>query len=256
MRRRILLTGSSAVLLSAPRVVRSETARTLRYMPSSDLPTLDPTSGGGNTARDHCNTIYDQLFGVDASFQPHPQMVAGFRTEAGGAIWELTLRDGLLFHDNTPVLARDCVASIRRWAARDSYGISLLARTDEIAAPSDRVIRFRLKRPFALLPEALSQPSCVMLPERVAMTDPFKAITDTTGSGPFCFLPDERVHGSSWAYARFEKYVPRPEGMSSFLAGPRVAHFDRLVWSYVPDQATKAAAMAKGDFDWWQNPSF
>jgi len=253
MRRRTVLTAAAA--LATPRIVRAESDRVLRFIPGSDLPSLDPVSGGGNTARDHCNMIYDQLFGLDADYRPHPQMLAGVRTDPDGKTWELTLRDGLLFHDDTPVLARDCVASLLRWARRDSYGSSLMQRTDEIAATSDRTIRIRLKRPFALLPEALAQPSCVILPERVAQTDAFKQITETIGSGPFRFLPDERVHGARWAYARFEKYVPRPEGTPSFLAGPRVVHFDRTVWTYIPDTATAAAAMTTGEHDWWENPT-
>ena len=66
--------------------------------------------------------------------------------------WDITLRDGLKFHDNTPVLAKDCVASIQRWWKRDAFGSVLAAVTDEMSAPSDKVIRFRLKKPFALLP--------------------------------------------------------------------------------------------------------
>ncbi len=49
-------------------------------------------------------------------------MVAGHVIEDDGKTWKLTLRDGLLFHDRQPVLARDCVASIRRWEARDALG--------------------------------------------------------------------------------------------------------------------------------------
>jgi peptide/nickel transport system substrate-binding protein len=58
------------------------------------------------------------------------------------------------------VTARDCVASIRRWAKRDAFGETLMATTDELSAPDDRTIRFRLKRPFPLLPIALGKASC------------------------------------------------------------------------------------------------
>ena len=237
--------------LGSARIVRAETVRTLRFIPNADLPSVDPISTQTLTTLLHGNTVYDQLFGLDAGFQPQPQMLAGHRTDADGALWELTLREGLMFHDNTPVLARDCVASILRWARRDSDGSALLSRTDEIAAASDRVIRIRLKRPFTLLPEALAQPACLMMPERVATTDPYKQITDTTGSGPFRFLADERIPGSRVVYARFEKYVPRSDGTASFLAGPRVAHFDRVIWNHVPDASTAAAALAAGEYDWW-----
>ena len=225
--------------------------RTLRFIPSVDLPSVDPVSTTTLTTLLYGNTIYDQLFGLDAGFQPQPQMLAGHRTDADGTLWELTLREGLLFHDGMPVVARDCVASILRWARRDAYGSALLARADEIMAASDRMIRIRLKAPFAQLPEALAQPTCLMMPERVATTDPYKQITDTTGSGPFRFLADERIPGSRVVYARFEKYVPRSEGTVSFMAGPRVAHFDRVIWNYVPDASTAAAALAAGEYDWW-----
>ena len=63
--------------------------------------------------------VFDTLYGQDNNFQPHPQMVAGHTVSADGKQWDITLRDGLKFHDDTPVLARDCVASIQRWWQRD-----------------------------------------------------------------------------------------------------------------------------------------
>ena len=46
-------------------------------------------------------------------------MLEGFTVEDDGKRWKLKLRDGLLWHDGEKVLARDCVASIARWAVRD-----------------------------------------------------------------------------------------------------------------------------------------
>ena len=61
-------------------------------------------------------------------------MLEGHVVENDGKLWKLTLRDGLLWHDGEPVLARDCVASIKRWAARDAFGGALMAATDELSA--------------------------------------------------------------------------------------------------------------------------
>jgi peptide/nickel transport system substrate-binding protein len=243
-----------AAALAAPAITRAEAEHTLRFIPHADLASLDPMWTTADIARNHGNMVYDQLYGFDAAFVAHPQMLAGHTVEDDGTTWVLTLRDGLIFHDNTPVLARDCAASIKRWGVRDAYGSALLARVNEIAAPSDKVIRIRLKRPFALVPEALAQPNCVIMPERIAQTDPNLQITDPTGSGPFRFVADERLSGSRSLYARFERYVPRPDGAVSFLAGPRIVHIDRAVWTYQPDFATSAAALDNGEFDWWENP--
>ena len=198
--------------------------------------------------------VYDLLYGLDANFQPHPQMVEGHKVDNDGLVWELTLRDGLRFHDGEKVLARDCVACILRWGKRDAFGSAMMSRTAEMAARSDRVIRIRLKKPFALVPVALAQPNCVIMPERIAKTDANAQIDDPTGSGPFRFLSDERIQGSRSVYAKFDGYVPRSEGTTSFLAGPRIVHFDRVVWTFQPDPATSAAALSKGEFDWWENP--
>ena len=79
------------------------------------------------------------------------------------------MRAGLMFHDGTPVLVRDCTASINRWSKRDPFGQALMAATDAISAPDDTTIEFRLKRPFALLPDALASTPYfmpAMMPER------------------------------------------------------------------------------------------
>ncbi|WP_252721183.1 ABC transporter substrate-binding protein, partial [Acinetobacter nosocomialis] len=72
------------------------------------------------------------------------------------------LRAGLKFHDGAKVLARDCVASLNRWGKRDDFGKSLFAATDELSAPDDRTIVFRLKRPYPLLPMALGKTGRMM----------------------------------------------------------------------------------------------
>jgi peptide/nickel transport system substrate-binding protein len=68
---------------------------------------------------------------------------------------------------------------------------------------------------------------CIM-PERLAVTDPAKQITEVIGSGPYRFIAAERVQGAHFAYERFADYVPRPDGTPSFTAGPKQAVFDRV----------------------------
>jgi peptide/nickel transport system substrate-binding protein len=258
MKRRTIL-GASVGLLAIPHVVQSASERVLRFIPQSDLTILDPVFSSVYVTRNHAYMIFDTLYGQDSAFRPHPQMVEGATVERDGTQWRLRLRDGLLFHDNTPVLARDCVASIRRWARRDAFGQTLMFTTDELSAPDDLTIQFRLKAPFPMLPEALGKIGINMLPimpERLAQTDPFKQVTEMIGSGPFRFLPDERISGARVAYARFEKYRPREQGLPDWTAGPKIVHFDRVIWNVIPDAATAAAALQRGEADWWEQPVF
>lgn len=258
MRRRAMMVGAGAALagagLARPGVVAAQGARVLRFVPQADLAVLDPVWTTAYQTRDHGFLVFDTLFGQDAEFAPQLQMLEAAGAEAGGLSWRLVLRPGLVFHDGTPVLARDAVASIRRWGARDGFGQALMAATDEVSAPDDRTIVFRLKRAFPLLPDALGKtaPSmCPIMPERLALTDPFKQVSEMVGSGPYRFLADERVAGDRVAYARFDKYVPREGGVASRTAGPKVARFDRIEWKIIQDTATAGAALQRGEVDWW-----
>lgn len=182
-------------------------------------------------------------------------MAAAHNVDADGLVWTITLRGGLLFHDGSRVLARDCVASIRRWAVRDPFGQTLMQRCDELRFVDDKTLQFRLKRPFPQLLTALGKSAsnmCAMMPERLAMTDPFKQVPEVVGSGPFRYKADERVAGSLAVYERFESYHPREDGTPDWTAGPKVAHFDRIEWHVLPDPATALAALQTGEMDWWE----
>jgi peptide/nickel transport system substrate-binding protein len=256
MQRRGFL-GLVAAGLAAPSIARAASDRVLRFIPQADVTALDPVWSTVYVTRNHAYLVYDTLYGQDSKYQIQPQMVEGHTIENDGKLWRMKLRDGLLFHDNTPVLARDCVASIRRWARRDPLGQTVAEFTDELSAPDDRTIQFRLKRPFPLLPEALGNIRILpILPERLALTDPFKQVTEMVGSGPFRFVADERVVGARVVYSRFEKYQPRPTGTPDWTTGPKVVHFDRVEWNVIPDGATAAAAMQRGEADWWDQPLF
>ena len=266
MKRRALLTGAGAAALAAPggaavggaapvRIAIGGKAKTLLFVPQSPLASLDPVWTSAMTTRNIGFQIYDVLFGRDEWMNPKPQMLAGYVVEDDGRRWSMTLRENQWFHDGEKVLARDCVASLRRWMARDPVGATLSARLDALEAPDDRTIVLRLKRKLPSLPNLLSkfQTAAVMVPERLAMTDPFKQMPEAIGSGPFRFLKDEYVIGSHAALVPFERYEPRQE-TPSFTSGGHKVLVDRMEWKMIPDAATAANALATGEVDWLEMP--
>ena len=257
MDRRGFLLGSAA-LLARPAIVRAAGQSTLKFVPYTDLAIIDPMVTTGLVTRTHALMVFDTLYGLDEQLRPQPQMLAGHSVEDDGRTWRLTLREGLRFHDGTPVLGRDVVASLNRWMSRDPFGGALLAATDALSAPSDLVVVFRLKRPFPFLPAALARTTGYIpgiMPARLAVTPPTKPVPELIGSGPFRWVADERVAGSLAVYERFARYVPRADGVASFTAGPRAAFFDRVEWHTLPDASTAAAALQQGEVDWWEQPT-
>lgn len=256
MQRRMFLAGTAATL-AAP-AIASPAARVLRFVPQSDVAVLDPIANVSYVTRNHALMVFDTLYGVDERNHAQPQMVAGQQIERDGREWTMTLRPGLAFHDGTPVLARDVVASLKRWSKRDNVGQALMAVTDELSVVSDQAFRFRLQRPFPFLPNALGKIGtniAVIMPERLAATDPFIALSEMVGSGPYRFVASERVPGARIVYEKFAGYVPRPDGTISALAGPKQVHFDRVEWTVIPDVSTAASALLSGEADWWEQPS-
>lgn len=259
MKRRTFLKGATALaasgnLLAGP--VRAQgTATTMRFVPQANLTALDPVWTTATVTSNHGYYVYDTLYGFDLGGKPQPQMAEGHEVSADGKTWRIRLRDGLIFHDGVPVKSADCIQSIKRWCQRDPYGQLLAKVTDSMAAIDDRTFEIRLTRPFPLLLDVLAKADAPLfiMPERLAITDSTKQITEVTGSGPYRFLPAEYVSGSKVGYEKFEGYKPRAEPASR-NAGGKVAHFKRIEWQILPDPATASSALIKGEVDWWERP--
>jgi peptide/nickel transport system substrate-binding protein len=242
--------------LATPAISQRAAARTVRLVPHADLANFDPIWTPAYIARNAGVLVWDMLYGIDARLQVQRQMVEAEEVSADGLTWTFRLRPGLKFHDGEPVLARDAVASIGRWAARDSLGRMLKAIENEIVAVDDRSFRWVLKKPYPKMLLALgkiSTPCCFVMPARIAATDPFKQITEYVGSGPMRFIRADWLPGAMAAFEKFDDYVPRPEEASWLAGGKRIAA-DRIEWIVMPDGATVAAALQNNEVDWWELP--
>ena len=250
-------TGGALAASMPYRPLRAASAtRTLNFIPQSDVQVLDPIWTTAYVTRNHGYMVFDTLFAIDSRFKPHPQMVGAFEVSSDKLNYSFTLRDGLKFHDGEPVRGADCVASIKRWMARDALGQTMAASIAEMKGGDDKDFSIHLKEPFSLLIDALAKVSSLALfimPERLAKTDPFKQVTEMVGSGPFKFVKSEFQPGNKIVYEKNTDYVPRKEP-PDWASGGKVVKVDRVEWHVVPDAATKTAAMQNGEDDWWENP--
>jgi peptide/nickel transport system substrate-binding protein len=247
---------SATAGIAAPAVAQGAAARTLRFVPQANLANFDPIWGTQYVVRNASLLVWDTLYGVDADMVPQRQMVESEEVSADGLTWTFKLRPGLKFHDNAPVLARDVVASLTRWAVRDPMGQMLRALQNELVAVNDTTFRWSLKAPYPKILLALGKnnaPCAFIMPERIAKTDPFQQISEYVGSGPFRFLRDEWVPGAKAVFAKFDGYVSRDE-KPSWLSGAKKVLVDRVEWVVMPDPATASAALQNGEVDWWENP--
>jgi peptide/nickel transport system substrate-binding protein len=257
--RRSLIGGAvagAAMVGFGRRFAAAQQPRQIRQVPQADLRVLDPIWTTAGVSAYHGAMIYDTLYGYDADLNPQPQMVGRTDVSDDRKTYRFVLREGLRWHDNTPVTAADCVASIRRWKEKDGAGQYMWQRVLGLSAIDETSFKIVLREPYPLLFEALaktSTPLCFMMKKEIAETDPNTQITRHIGSGPFKFVEAEYRPGSRVVYDKNPDYVPRPEPASGIAGGKR-ALVDRVIWDIIPDAQTAAAALTAGEIDFFELP--
>src|SRR6516162_10569692 len=124
---------TAATGLPTPAISQRAATRTLRFVPQADLANFDPIWTTQYVVRNGSALVWDTLYGFDEKLQPRRQMVESEEVSSDGLTWIFRLRSGLKFHDGEPVLAKDVVASLNRWVARDQLGLMIRAVQKELA---------------------------------------------------------------------------------------------------------------------------
>jgi len=206
--------------------------------------------------------VFDTLFGQDASFRPQLQMLAGSTTSADGKQWELTLRG----RAEVPRQHAGAGQGLRRLdpavsASGDPLGIELGKRIDEISAPSDKMIRIRLKATVRPAADGAGRcmPTAHPWPERVARTDPFQQIPEGDRQWPVPLQNvAERVSGSRRGVRQNSPATCRaPDGVAELhrrSEDPPISIVSN--GQTPPDPATCAPGrLLNKEVDWWENPT-
>lgn len=214
MRRRSL-TGLGAALLARPALGHTPVApaqegdRVLRVVASFEFSGTDPARSGHVFAR---MGVGEMLLGADAEGRPVPMLAAEWSTASDGLLWRFVLREGVRFHDGTPLTAEAAVKSLRHAHA----AASPLSRAPVVSFEGhEGEIVVRLSRPFAPLAAFLANYASMILAP--AAYDERGAVRAVIGTGPYRverFAPPLQLD-----VARFEDWWgPRPEvGRASYL---------------------------------------
>ena len=221
---------------------------TLIYFPHATVGSLDPVRNTAAVVREVMNNIYDWPVGYDADLQLGLQMLESWTVNPDASEFTLTLRDGLLFHDGSPVEAADIASSLKRWPAF----VGLPSQIWEIAMPTPvgvdaKTVKITMGDPFGLFMNYWAQlPTSIMRQEtadKLAFED---TNTDYIGSGPYKFI--SWTPGHKVVMDRFAEYVSRPETKDG-VAGGRPAYVDRIEFIEVPDSASRFAGLQTGQAD-------
>lgn len=258
--RRGFMAGATAAAGAASLPLGAARAQTpsgvLRVIPHASLTILDPVATTGYIVRNHGYLIYDTLFAMDETLEVQPQMASGYEVSDDGLTYRISLRDGLAWHDGTPVDAEDCALSLIRWGQVDGMGRRLFSYVESVTHDGPSTIVIQLTRPYGLVIQSIGKLSTnvpFMMPKRFSSKPTSERLSaeEMIGSGPFRFVPGEFRPGARVVYERNPDYVPRDEPASN-AAGGKVAHLEGVEWINFPDPNTQLNALATGEVDYWE----
>jgi len=220
---------------------------TLTYASGDAEPTcLDPHVGG-NYPQALVSTQYlESLVSLDADGTILPWLASEWEQSDDGLTWTFTIRDDVTFTDGTPLNAeavRANIAHVQDPATLSSTGYLALGKVTGAEAVDDRTLRLTLSAPDSALLESLSQPwLAIESPAGLARgMDANCALP--IGTGPFSV--DEWDRQSSITLVRNDDYSTPPGDAGH--DGP--AYLERIVWRFLPDSASRYAALQSGEVD-------
>lgn len=211
-------------------VVVALESETSGWLPGSDVLTNFPAQNVGNA-------IYDALMKRDESGQLRPYLAESLEPNEDLTEWVLTLREGVQFHDDTPLDAAALKANFDdHLKAPDSNLLGVLATVESMEVVDDRTVTYVMNEPDAALPDILSGPAGWPFSPTAAaaLGDGFGS--QPVGTGPFEFV--EWFRDSELRVTRNESYWQ--EGLP---------HLDAVTFRVIPDEETRLASLVAGDVD-------
>jgi peptide/nickel transport system substrate-binding protein len=225
---------------------------TLTYASGDAEPTcLDPHVGGNYPQALLAGQFLESLVSRDDSGEIIPWLAESWTASDDGLSLDFTLRDDVAFTDGTPLDAEAVKVNVEHLkdpATQSSTGYLALGKVDHVEVVSEQVARFVLSAPDSALLESLTQPwTAIESPAGIArgMDENCQA---PIGTGPF--IVDEWAKQDHVSLVRNDDYTSPPADAAH--EGP--AYLEAIDWRFVPDSASRYAALQAGQVDVIDNP--
>jgi peptide/nickel transport system substrate-binding protein len=225
---------------------------TLVYATGDAEPTcLDPHVGG-NYPQALISTQYlEPLVGRDADGTILPWLATEWTVSEDGLTWDFTLADDVTFTDGTPFDAEAVKVNVEHLQDPDtqsSTGYLAMQKVQQVEVVDATHARFHLTEPDAALLESLSQQWTAMESPAGIARGMDANCAEPVGTGPF--VVDEWTPQQQVVLVRNDEYVNRDPQSDH----DGVAHLDQIVWRFIPDAATRYAALRSGEVQVIDNP--
>lgn len=140
----------------------------------------------------HVASVFDPMVRPAPHYSREPGLITNWSSSADATVWELTLRDGVTWHDGKPLTPDDLIYTLRTFAAPTSLGQNAVAnvRLHDLKKVGKNIVRVPLSIPIADL-----QGYFIYVNTTYIVQDGTKSYSKPVGTGPFklqSFVPGQR----------------------------------------------------------------
>ena len=189
------------------------------------------------------DTIFDKLMESDENGELQPFLAESIEANDDFTVFTLKLRDGVTFHDGTPLTAQTLVDmfAIQQEGATSSGRVAA-SFLESVEAVDDLTVTYNLSQSNAAFPAYLerSEIGHVFQPEAAA-ADPDGFSDNPIGTGPF--MMETRDLDNETVVVRNENYwMTDPDGN-------QLPFLDSIVFRPIPDEGTRLDSLLSGTVD-------
>ena len=240
----VLIAGCSA---TAPANTEPVSGGTLVYATGDAEPTcLDPHVGGNYPQALVATQYLESLVSKDSVGEIIPWLASEWSVADDGLSWDFTLRDDVTFTDGTPLTAEAVAANIAHLQDPEtgsSTGYLAVQHVTGVEALDDTTARITLSQPDSGLLDSLSQPWLAIESPTALERTADENCASPVGTGPFVVTAWDRQE--SITLERNDDYTSPPAD----AAHEGVAYLDTIEWRFLPDSASRYAALQSGTVD-------
>jgi peptide/nickel transport system substrate-binding protein len=199
---------------------------------------LDPHKTSLAVAEATMRLVHEPLARTDADGNVRPALAESWELANGNKTIAFKLRDGVTFHDGTPVDAEAVAWTVARHRDRATASptVFLLGPIESVEAVDRMTVAYTYRQPFVPVWVGLTLGYCGILPRRAVEAGGVQYGRAPVGAGPFKM--------KSWAAdsgIQLERYDGYRAGTAPNIEGIKLVHY--------PEDATRMAALETGEID-------
>jgi len=209
--------------------------------------TLDPHVTSSKYSRQVVHTVYETLVNYDEEGRKfEPGLASSWEVSDDGLAWTFHLREGVKFHDGTPLNAEAIKINFERMldpATESTGSIYKVGPLDTIEIVDDLTVKLHFTKPYgAALPNYVEPDMSIVSPAAIEEYGR-ELYNHMVGTGPFRFVEwEQRDHITLEKYDDYDWARP-----SATHDGP--AYLEQVIWKFVPEDATRTATLMTGEAD-------